>query len=87
MAMTTKKKPITAKQRSLWEALNSFIRRNGGWTVSAPDCWPIQMQCAFTSDLPAKLAEVGYQLVSVGSITRVTNDGPTRVESFQIGER
>jgi hypothetical protein len=77
-------KKITAKQRSLWEAVNAFIRHNGGWTVSQPHSWPIQMQCAFACELPAKLAVLGYDVASTGSITRVTHDGPCPVEAFSI---
>ena len=66
--------PNAEQKRTLaeaFEALNEFIRRNGGAVVSPPGK-VLRVEVLKDSVLPAKLAELGYNVMRCGSVTRVT---------------
>jgi hypothetical protein len=79
-----KASPISKRQRALWEALNSFIQRNGGWVTSQPDCSPIRFECPINYPLPTLLEGMGYTLAESGTAERLLpidggQIGPTTV--------
>ena len=60
------------KQGERWAALNEYVRRNGGAVTSVPGNKTLRVEVPKDSLLPAKLAELGYNVSSHGSVTRVT---------------
>jgi hypothetical protein len=60
------------KQGERWEALNTFIRKHGGAVVSVPGAKTLRVEVPKDSLLPAKLAELGYNVSSHGTVSRVT---------------
>jgi hypothetical protein len=51
--------------------LNEFLRQNGGAIVSVKYASPIRIEVAPDSEIPAKLAEAGYDLVFREQDTRI----------------
>jgi hypothetical protein len=60
------------KQGERWAALNDYVRRNGGAVVSVPGNRTLRVEVPKGSPLPAKLAELGYNVAACGTVTRVT---------------
>jgi hypothetical protein len=60
------------KQGERWAALNEYVRRNGGAVTSVPGNKTLRVEGPKGSELPAKLAELGYNVAQCGSVTRVT---------------
>ena len=60
------------KQGERWAALNEYVRRNGGAVTSVPGNKTLRVEVPKGSELPAKLTELGYNVSSHGSVTRVT---------------
>jgi hypothetical protein len=81
-------KPVTMteRQKRLWDALNDFIRKSGGWLVSTPNEKYLRVEVERGSSLPTKLTEFGYDVRSAGVSTRVTSNGlmPTEFVSFTL---
>jgi hypothetical protein len=59
------------KQAEAFEALDSFVRRHGGFVVSPPGKI-LRIEVLKNSVLPAKLRELGYIVAEHGSVTRIT---------------
>ena len=59
------------KQNERWSALKEYIRKHGGVVVSLPGTKTLRVEVPKDSTLPAKLAELGYNVVSHGSVSRV----------------
>jgi hypothetical protein len=60
------------KQSERWAALNEFVRRNGGAVTSTPNNKTLRIETPKGSALPSKLEELGYVVVSRGTVMRVT---------------
>jgi hypothetical protein len=60
------------KQGERWAALNEYVRRNGGAVTSVPGNKTLRVEVPKGSALPAKLTELGYNVSSHGTVTRVT---------------
>ena len=60
------------KQGERWAALNEYARRHGGAVVSVPGNKTLRVEVPKGSELPAKLAELGYHVAHCGTVTRVT---------------
>ena len=58
------------KVAEAFEALNSFIRRYGG-AVTSPPGKVLRVEVPKGSPLPAKLAELGYNVAACGTVTRI----------------
>src|SRR6476646_1190082 len=58
------------KVAEAFEALNSFIRRYGG-AVTSPPGKVLRVEVSKGSPLPAKLAELGYNVAACGTVTRI----------------
>jgi hypothetical protein len=54
------------RQKSLWEGLNEFITRSGGWVVSPRDVSPVRFEIRAGSDLPSALRQLGYEIRNAG---------------------
>jgi hypothetical protein len=59
------------KEAEAFAALAEFIRRAAGAVVSPPGRL-LRIEVTKDSPLPAKLAELGYNVAQCGSVTRVT---------------
>jgi hypothetical protein len=70
----------------LWDALNEFVRSNGGWLVSAPGEKWLRVEVPRDSLLPSRLIECGYGVRAAGITTLVTANGlmPTEIISFTL---
>jgi hypothetical protein len=86
-------KPTPLKNtRRLWAAISmsDLVADEGGWITSVPNNAEIRMECRVDSDLPETLADLGYELQSLGSTERLLPVGggvaPVTVEiwSFQM---
>ena len=55
-----------------WQAFCDFIRENRASIVSSPGGRTAVIEVMEGSTLPAKLAELGYNVVSRGTVTRIT---------------
>ena len=75
---------ITEQRRALWTALNQFITERGGFVTSVQFASPVRIEVAPDSELPAKLAEAGYDLTFCEQTTRI---GAPIVESALWGQR
>ena len=62
---------ISEKRRALWQALNQFITERGGFVTSVQFASPVRIEVAPDSELPAKLAEAGYDLTFCSQTTRI----------------
>jgi hypothetical protein len=62
---------VSQQRRSLWDALNEFIRKDGGAVVSVKYTSPIRIEAATDSELPARLRELGYDLMFREQATRL----------------
>jgi len=67
------------KRAELWQAFCDFVRLNRGWITTPPGSRVATLETEVGSALPAKLADLGYQLVQRGRVTRVT--GMDRIAS------
>jgi hypothetical protein len=63
------------RQAEAWEALVEFTRRHGGFVTSPPGK-VLRIEVPKNSELPAKLAELRFNVVQCGSVTRVTGALP-----------
>ena len=59
-------RPVSEKQRRLWEALKEYITANGGVVVWIPFLKNLRLEVSPGSPLPAKLAEFGYNVRHAG---------------------
>jgi hypothetical protein len=77
---------ISEQRKRLWDALNAFIQKSGGWLISAPGERWLRVEVERGSSLPTKLTEFGYDVRSAGVSTRVTSNGlmPTEFVSFTL---
>jgi hypothetical protein len=75
---------ISQQRRDLWTALNAFITERGGFVTSVQFASPVRIEVAPDSELPAKLAEAGYDLTFCSQTTRI---GAPIAESALWGQR
>jgi hypothetical protein len=69
--------PTVSEQRmKLWQALNEFIRTNGGVVTSVPGHSVLRVEIARGSALPTKLA--AYDPRHCGTTTRITSSAGFR---------
>jgi hypothetical protein len=59
------------RQSERFSALSEFVRKHGGFVTSPPGK-VLRIEAPKGSPLPAKLVELGYNVVSRGSTTRIT---------------
>jgi hypothetical protein len=62
--------PDTARRQQLWSAVNEYVGRHGGWITSPPGTQDVRIETPINSELPAKLSELGYRVLHVGTGTR-----------------
>jgi hypothetical protein len=62
---------ISEQRRELWQALNDFVMERGGAIVSPKFHFPIRLEVTPDSELPAKLRELGYDLIFRNEETRI----------------
>jgi hypothetical protein len=69
-----------------FETLNAFVRRNGG-TITSPPGKFVRIECPRDSELPAKLTEMGFDLVERGETMRVagSTNYATRLDELMNG--
>lgn len=60
-----------AQVRDIWHRLNAVVDERGGSITTPPYRWPARLEVHPESELPAKLAALGYLVMSRGQITRV----------------
>jgi len=77
---------ISQQRRGLWDALNDFLRQNGAAIVSVKYANPVRIEMAPDSELPARLRELGYDLVYRNEETRI-GAGAVFGYAFRHGER
>jgi hypothetical protein len=80
--LRTEFKPVSEKQRRLWEALHEYITGYGGVVVSVPFSKNIRLEVSPGSPLPSKLGELGYNVHHAGAGTRLS-PGRTPEEIFR----
>ena len=61
----------TQKRVALWQAFTDFVRKHRGWITTPPGSRTATLETEVGSPLPAKLADLGYQLVARGRVTRI----------------
>jgi hypothetical protein len=77
----------TENRKLLWQALNQFISRNGGYLISPPHIKRLLIEVPQYSELPDKLLDLGYQLAPAGANTTRIIGGrfvPVTCYSFTI---
>lgn len=73
------------RQSERFSALSEFIRKHGGFVTSPPGK-VLRVEVMKGSVLPAKLAELGYNVVSHGSVSRVVGiDRVSPTDEFYNG--
>jgi hypothetical protein len=60
------------KQAEAFDAMNAFVRKHGGSIVSPPGNKTLRVEVPKGSELPAKLAELHFNVARCGSVTRIT---------------
>ena len=78
----TEFRPVSEKQKRLWEALKEYITQHGGWVTSVPGLKHLRLEVPPGSALPAKLREFGYAVHHAGAGTRLS-PGRTPEEIFR----
>jgi hypothetical protein len=58
------------KRRHLLETLSKYITELGGWLISSPGNKTLRIECRELSEIPVRLAELGYKLRPCGQGTR-----------------
>ena len=58
------------RQRELADAIIRFIHLGGGHVVSVPGSATIRFEVKPNSELPGKLAQLGYKIFPIGQTTR-----------------
>lgn len=68
-------KPTAAQtlteRKELFEGVNAFVRKGGGWITSIPGARDVMMECLPGSALPDALREKGYTVEADGQGTRL----------------
>lgn len=72
------------RRSRLWQALIAFIHSHGGFVVSPPGAKEIKIEILKDSDLPTKLARIGYVPRHFGVGTRITSSGFMPVDVIEI---
>jgi hypothetical protein len=65
------KAAATENRKLLWQALNQFISRHGGYLISPPHVKRLLVEVPQYSELPDKLADLGYNLQMAHTNTRI----------------
>ena len=65
------KGPFNQRQRSLWEAVHSYIVEHRGLVTAQGYTSPIRFECKAGSELPEKLRRLGYDLKNAGNTDRL----------------
>jgi len=65
----------TRARHDLFIALDKYITAHGGWTISVPGAREIKIEVPKGSELPSKLAALGWKPILCGSTTRTTGQG------------
>ena len=58
------------RRRALWEALEIYISKNGGWVTTMPGASPVRFEAEPGSTLPELLRSMGYELHDSGVAER-----------------
>jgi hypothetical protein len=64
---------ISQQRRNLWDALNEFIRKDGGAIVSVKYTSPIRIEAATDSELPARLPGIEYDIAMEAKASATAN--------------
>jgi hypothetical protein len=59
------------RRAELWQAFCDFVRAGRGWITTPPGSRIATLETEVGSALPSKLADLGYQLVARGRVTRI----------------
>lgn len=84
----SQKLDLSEQRQKLFEALNAFIRQQGGWVTSLPSAENLRFEIPRKSSLPSRLLELGYSVRAAGIGTRITgateHHGFTPVDIIEI---
>jgi hypothetical protein len=72
------KPPPIKSNKQLWAAMCDLVSDEGGWITSVPNNAEIRMEARVGSDLPEVLANLGYELTSLGRGERLLPDSRTQ---------
>ncbi len=75
---------MSERRCNLWNALNRYVREQGGAIVSIPYWSPVRIEIGRGSDLPVKLVGFGYSPHHAGTVTRVTSKGFVPADIIEI---
>lgn len=70
MKATARKLSVEQRQE-LFDALNKWITKQGGWIVSPPGAKYIRVEIPQGSSLPVQLEKAGHRLRHAGMTTRI----------------
>jgi hypothetical protein len=59
------------KRAALWHAFCDFVRKHSGQITTPPGSRIATLETEVGSALPLRLADLGYQLVACGRVTRI----------------
>jgi hypothetical protein len=62
---------IDQRKKDLWDGIHQYIGERGGAITSVRHVWPIRLEVDPESELPAKLAELGYDPIFCEQATRI----------------
>jgi hypothetical protein len=68
---TEKQAKVPDQHRQLWQTLNDFVMARSGQIVSPMFVFPIRLEVAPDSELPARLRTLGYDLIYREQDTRI----------------
>jgi|SRR5262249_13060138 len=73
----------TKQRQELFDSLNHYIHKNGGWLTSVPGARTVRFEVLPGSDLPEKLRALGFGVRPAGSATRIL---PNAIRETYIDE-
>jgi len=63
--------PISERQKALWQGLNQYVIERGAALTTIPNIFPARLETHPDSPLPAKLRELGWDVVFREKQTRL----------------
>lgn len=76
------------RRKNLFDALNTFVSRQGGWVASVPGAKYVRIECRKNSDLPSRLQDLGYAPRHYSIGTRIIGGAfvPTDIIEIALGK-
>jgi hypothetical protein len=72
------------RRKALLKVLVEYCQAAGGHVVSLPGASTVRIEVPQGSDLPVKLADLGWKPIQCGSSTRVTRHGIEPVDRIEV---